>query len=225
VQGDKIVTNKTNVKNPSYSNTGYTNPAPGVNTPRWDRADYFANRTAVAALFTNVADGERAINALKAAGIMPDHIGIAMRERNAQGVIVEETGTHATKGDVKGAVGGGLLGGLAGFLVGIGALVLPGIGPVISAGVLTAALGTIGATTATGAVVGGAVGGVAGALVGLGIPREEAKYFEEGFRKGGMLVTVNAPNRAAEVAQILERYSGDLAASAFPTPRTTSTMS
>ena len=50
--------------------------------------------------------------------------------------------------------------------------------------------------------VGGAVGGVAGALVGLGIPKEEARYFDEGFRKGGMLVTVNAPNRAAEVVQI-----------------------
>ena len=217
----------TNPKNPNYpANTGtnYTNPAPGVNTPKWERADYYSSRTTVAALFTDSSAGERAINALKAAGVNPDQIGVAMRDRNAQGAMVEETGTHATSGAVKGAVSGGVLGGLAGLLIGIGALAIPGIGPVISAGVLTTALGTAGATAATGAAVGGAVGGMAGALVGLGIPKEEAHYFDEGFKKGGMLVTVNAPNRAAEVAQILERNGGDLAASAMPTPRSTSTM-
>jgi hypothetical protein len=218
------VTNKTNTGNPTYPSQGYTNTTAGTNAPRWERADYYANRTAVAALFTNTADGERAINALKAAGVTAAQIGVAMRDRNAQGTIIEETGTRATKGAVTGAVGGGLLGGLAGFLVGIGALAIPGIGPVVSAGVLTTALGTVGATAATGAAVGGTVGGLAGALVGMGIPHEEAKYFDAGFRKGGMLVTVNAPNRAAEVAQILERNGGDLAASAMPTPRSTSSM-
>jgi len=148
MQGDSIVTNKTDMNNPVKTTPNYTNPAPGVNTPRWERADYYANRTAVAALFTNTADGERAINALKVAGVNADQIGIAMRDRTAQGVVIEETGTHATKGAVKGAVGGGLLGGLAGFLVGIGALAIPGIGPVVSAGVLTTVLGTVGATVA-----------------------------------------------------------------------------
>jgi len=224
MQGDLTVTNKTNMNNPNTS-TNYANPAPGANTPKWERTDYYAKRTAIAALFANSADGEKAINGLKVAGVNADQIGIAMRDRTAQGVVIEETGTHATKGAVKGAVGGGVLGGLAGFLVGIGALAIPGIGPVISAGVLTTVLGTLGATAATGAAVGGAVGGVAGALVGLGIPKEEAKYFDEGFRKGGMLVTVNAPNRAAEVAQILERNGGDLAASTMPTPRSTPSMS
>jgi hypothetical protein len=186
---------------------------PSKNTQRWERADYYADRKAVAALFHNPADGERAINALKAAGFKGDQIGVAMRDRNAQGYLIEEHGTKATEGAVSGAVGGGLLGGLAGFLVGIGALAIPGIGPVVSAGILSTAL----ATAATGAGVGAVVGGVAGALVGLGIPDHEAKYFDEGFRKGGMLVTVNAPKRTAEAAEILERSGADLGASSMST--------
>ena len=201
-----------------------TNTPPATNVNRWDRADYYAKRTAVAALFAKTADGEKAIMDLKAVGIPADQIGVAMRDRNAQGVVVEETGAHATKGAVTGAVGGGLLGGLAGFLVGIGALAIPGIGPVISAGVLTTVLGTVGATAVTGAAVGGAVGGVAGALVGLGIPHDEAKYFDEGFRKGGMLVTVTAANRASEVAQILQRNGGDLSPSSMPSASGTTSM-
>src|SRR5438445_11449576 len=98
-----------------------------ANTPRWERADYYRDRKAVAALFQNPADGERAINALKNAGFKGDQIGVALRDRNAQGKVIEETGTKATEGAVSGAVGGGILGGLAGFLVGIGALVIPGI--------------------------------------------------------------------------------------------------
>lgn len=191
-----------------------TNKTP-VST-QWDRAGYYAKRTAVAALFTSAADGEKAVMALKAKGIPADQIGIAMRDRDAQGVMIEETGTHATKGAVQGAVSGGVLGGVAGFLVGIGALAIPGIGPVVSAGILTSVLGTAGATAVAGAAVGGTVGGVAGALVGLGIPHEEAKYFDEGFRKGGMLVTVTAKDRAAEVAQVLQQNGGDLSPASQP---------
>jgi len=100
----------------------------------------------------------------------------------------------------------GLLGGLAGFLVGIGALAIPGIGPVISAGVLTTALGTVGATAATGAAVGGAVGGVAGALVGLGIPEEDAQFYAEGVKRGGVLVTVQtSDDRANDALNIMRQ--------------------
>ena len=195
-----------------------TNTKPVTKTTQWDRADYYAKRKAVAALFTSSADGEKAVMALKSAGIPANQIGIAMRDRDAQGAMIEETGTQATKGAVKGAVSGGLLGGVAGFLVGIGALAIPGIGPVVSAGILTSVLGTAGATAVAGAAVGGTVGGVAGALVGLGIPHDEAKYFDEGFRKGGMLVTVTTPDRASEVAQILMTNGGDLSPASQPTP-------
>ncbi len=54
-----------------------------------------------------------------------------------------------------------------------------------------------------------------GALVGMGVPEEEARYFETGFRSGGVLVSVNAENRAMEALQILERNGADTGSSMY----------
>jgi hypothetical protein len=61
------------------------------------------------------------------------------------------------------------VGGALGLLAGIGALAIPGVGPLIAAGPIMAALAGLG--------VGGAVGGLVGALVGMGIPEYEAKRY------------------------------------------------
>src|SRR5919197_6257901 len=173
--------------------------------------DYYAGRTTIACTFDNRTDAERAINALKDAGFTGDQIGIALRDQKAQGQMAEQTGTRAATGAATGAAGGGLLGGLTGFLVGIGALAIPGIGPVVAGGALATALGIAGGTAAAGAGIGAAAGGLVGGLVGLGIPEEEAKYFESGFRSGRTLVTVNAgTGRATEAVDVLRSYGGDI---------------
>jgi len=181
-----------------------------TNNPYVDLNAYYSGRKTVGALFTNRDDAERAINALKANGFRGDQIGIAMRDRTAQGQLIEDTGSKAGAGATTGAVSGGLLGGVVGFLVGVGALVIPGIGPVISAGILTTALGTAGATAVAGAGVGIVAGGLVGGLVGLGIPETEAKYFDTGFRTGSTLVTVNAGGRLMDAVQVLQQYGGDI---------------
>lgn len=182
-----------------------------LNVNRYDYGDYYANRQTVAASFEDKDEAERAIHALKDAGYSGDQIGIAMRDRNAQGELAEETGTKAAEGAASGALGGGLLGGLVGFLVGAGALAIPGVGPVIAGGVLASTFGLAGGTAVAGAGIGAAAGGIVGALVGLGIPEEEAKHFESGFREGRALVTVNAgAGRATEAVDILRAYGGDI---------------
>ncbi len=198
-----------------------------VNVQRYDYGDYYRNRNTVAATFEDRDDAERAINALKDAGFTGDQIGVALRDRNAQGQLAEETGTHAAEGAAAGAVGGGVLGGLVGFLVGIGALAIPGIGPVLAGGALASALGVAGGTAAAGAGIGAVTGGIVGALVGLGIPEEEARYHEQGFRSGRTLVTVNAgAGRAGEAVDILRSYGGDIGPAATRTSGTsTSTAS
>jgi hypothetical protein len=104
-----------------------------------------AERRTVAGLFPDRDRAEQAIAALKAAGFTGDQIGVVRRERTAQGVLLEETGTQvAEEAATTGALGGGLLGGLAGLLIGIGALVIPGIGPVVAGGVLATAFGVAG---------------------------------------------------------------------------------
>lgn len=179
-------------------------------SPNWDASKYYSGRQTVGALFQNRSDAENAINALKARGFRGDQVGIAMRDRTAQGELIQETDTKAAETAATGAVSGGVLGGVLGFLVGVGALAIPGIGPVISAGVLTSVLGTAGATALAGAGIGAATGGVLGALVGMGIPESEAAYFDTGFRKGHVLVTVNAGSRITEAVDVLQQYGGDL---------------
>ena len=160
-----------------------------------------------------LASGRRTVAAaLRAAGFRPEDVGVALRDRTAQGELVEETGTKAAEGAAAGVLGGGLLGGLVGLLVGVGALALPGLGPVVAGGALASAFGLAGGTAVAGAGIGAAAGGLVGALVGMGIPEEEAQYFERGFRAGGVLVTVHARGRAPEALRLLERHGADTGA-------------
>ncbi len=168
-----------------------------------------SGRSTIAGLFHEREGAERAINDLKDAGFAADQIGVAMRDRTAQGELAEDTGTKAAQGATSGALGGGLLGGVVGFLVGVGALAIPGVGPVVAGGMLASALGMGGGTALAGAGIGAAAGGIVGALVGMGIPEEEAKHFETGFKAGGALVTVNAAARAMDAMAILERNGAD----------------
>ena len=81
-----------------------------------------------------------------------------------------EKNTKAPEGTAAGVTAGGVVGGTLGLLAGIGALAIPGVGPIIAAGPIMGALAGLG--------VGGAVGGLVGALVGMGIPEYEAKRYE-----------------------------------------------
>jgi CBS domain-containing protein len=180
------------------------------------RARNLTGRNTVAGLFRDRDSAERAIEDLKEAGFKGDQIGIVMRDPSGGGRVTErrETdrhGSHATSGAMTGVVGGGLLGGLAGYLLAIGALTIPGIGPVLAGGAIAEALGlgVIGTTAAVGAGIGAAAGGLVGALVGMGIPEEEARYFEKGLGTEEVLVTVKAGDRVMEALAILETNDAD----------------
>jgi uncharacterized protein (TIGR02271 family) len=163
----------------------------------------------VVGLFRDQPAAERAIQRLTAAGFTQEQIGVAVRDRERQDAIIDETGTQAAEGAKTGAVSGGVVGGVVGLLAGVGALAIPGIGPIIAGGAL--------ASTLAGAGIGAAAGGLLGALVGMGIPEEDARHFEHGFKQGGILVTVNAGARSAEARRSLLESGADLG----PTARTT----
>jgi hypothetical protein len=158
-------------------------------------------RKTIAALFNDRDHAKNAIEDLKASGFQEADIGVALRDRNADDQMLQDTGTMASEGAASGAVSGGIVGTLIGVLVGLGALAVPGVGPVIAGGILGAAL--------AGAGIGAASGGLLGALVGLGIPESEAAHLDAGFRAGGTVVTVNALGRTAEAVEILRRNGGD----------------
>ncbi len=90
-------------------------------------------------------------------------------------------------------------GGALGWLAGIGLLAIPGVGPLIAAGPIMAAI--------AGAGIGSAVGGMTGALIGMGIPEYEAKRYETFVREGGFLLSVHVDDSdwRKKAQEILER--------------------
>jgi hypothetical protein len=153
----------------------------------------------VVGIFSHRSAAEAALRDLRDAGFKDERIGIAMQERVEQGDLLDDAGSASAEGAAKGAVSGGLVGGLVGLL---GSLLIPGLGPVLAGGVLASTLAGVG--------LGAATGGILGALMGLGVPEEDAKHFDQGFREGGTLITVDAGVRTPEALAILSRHEVDL---------------
>jgi len=171
----------------------------------------------VVGLFRERRQAELTIRELKQEGFTDNQIGVLMQDPASQKDLAEATGTKVAESATAGAVGGGVAGGLLGLLAGVGALAIPGVGPIIAGGAL--------ASTLAGAGIGAAAGGLLGALVGMGVPEEDARYFETGLRSGGVLVTVNAGSRAEEARQIIRGRGGELEArgAAYESSRSTGT--
>jgi hypothetical protein len=158
----------------------------------------------VAGVFESQGDAEKALNELKDAGFSPDRVSVVAKDTRETQTMVERSDMAGaeTSGAATGALLGGLTGGLAGWLVGIGALAIPGIGPIVAAGAL--------ATTLGGAAVGAVAGGLVGALVGAGIPEEDARTYETHVKEGRILITAQATTgqQAQAARDAFDRFGG-----------------
>jgi len=164
----------------------------------------------VVGLFDTMSEAQNVVQQLVDVGFDRNEISLLANDARGEFQSSRAVGDSSStaEGAGAGAVGGGVLGGVLGLLVGVGALAIPGIGPVLAAGPLAAALGTAGASTLVGAGIGAAAGGVIGALVGAGIPEEDANFYAEGVRRGGTLVMVKADDTMAQRAYDLMRSNG-----------------
>lgn len=144
------------------------------------------SKKSVICIATSLQQAEVIVDDLKAAGFNNNDISVLFPDKSSTRDFAHEKSTKAPEGAVTGAGTGVAVGGALGWLAGIGALAIPGIGPLVAAGPILAAL--------SGAAVGGAVGGIAGALVGLGIPEYEAKRYEGKVKDGNILVSVHTDN-------------------------------
>ena len=158
-----------------------------------------ATRTTLVGVFEDRSQAEQAVVDLERAGFNSEQIGYAIRGADdvRGGMIVDAQGTKDGVGAARGAATGASVGAILGAAA---ALILPGVGPVVSLGILTMAAG--------GAVAGTAVGGILGAMTGLGISEEEAQFYEREFHSGRAIVAVKAGERAGDAAEILRRHGG-----------------
>src|SRR6201994_2160256 len=139
--------------------------------------------TAAFGIYPSNSAAETAVDQLVAAGFSNDDVSVLMANSNGSRDFAAEKNTKAPEGATTGVGVGGAVGGTLGLLAGIGALAIPGVGPLIAAGPIMGALAGLG--------VGGAVGGLIGALVGMGMPEYEAKRYEGRIKEGGVLLSVH----------------------------------
>src|SRR4051812_47292190 len=92
-------------------------------------------RIALVGIFDDRSAAEEAIAELESAGFDAEQIGFAIRGSDVAsgGMITDTVGAKDKSGAVTGAVAGGLTGGIIAAAV---TALLPGVGPVLSAGML-----------------------------------------------------------------------------------------
>jgi hypothetical protein len=147
----------------------------------------------VSRLYDSYSQAQRTVEALEKAGFTSSEVSLVSRYRD------DDTLADEASGAATGATAGAVAGGTAGLLAALGVIAIPGIGPLVAAGVL--------ATTLVGAAGGGAVGGLLGALTDYGVSEEEAHVYLEGVRRGSSLVTVRTDDdKAGRAEAILDSY-------------------
>jgi hypothetical protein len=185
--------------------------------------------TAVFGIYGTRTHAEEAVDALRGAGFRNTDISALFPDNQGSKDFAHEKNTKAPEGTAAGATTGAVVGGVLGWLAGIGALAIPGVGPLIAAGPIMGALAGAGTL--------GVAGGIVGALVGMGMPEYEAKRYEGRIKEGGILLSVHCDGGdwVSRAKEILKRTgaediassgeaSGDYANSDRPVSRAASTL-
>ena len=124
------------------------------------------------------AAGARALHAL---GVARDQISVVSRNHDEAGALAEQM--DASPGaDIEDSRPAARLGELGGQVLAAIALVMPGIGPIVAAGPLSADLGE---------AVGHAAGGLASVLASAGVPQARAGALQREVERGSVLVAVH----------------------------------
>jgi len=143
---------------------------------------------AIAGIFDSRADAERAVYGLRSAGIPNDRIAFltpGTSDEEVESAVPSSDTEQPGMGKAMGGAVGGAIGAAGGATLGaaVASLLVPGVGPVLAAGLVGAAILGVGGA-ATGAAVGAAMeSGLAG-----GLSRDELHIYEDALRKGRSLV-------------------------------------
>jgi len=152
--------------------------------------------TQVTHIYDDASTAREVVAALEDAGFTSSEISIVTQKGDSLSTTTADgVGDGATTGATIGLVAGTG----AGLLASLGVLAIPGIGPLVAAGVLATTLATAAAGTVT--------GGLLGALIDYGVSPDHAEVYAENVRRGGTLVSVKADGeRLAEAEEIMQEY-------------------
>jgi hypothetical protein len=149
----------------------------------------------VAGIFQSRANAERAVANLRSAGIANDYINFLTPGTSDEKVEASVPTTETEQpgmGSAMGGAVGGAMGAAGGATIGVAlaSLLVPGVGPVLAAGVIGAAL-----LGAGGAAAGAAAGGALEDSI-EGLPHDELFVYEDALRQGRSVVIVVAKDEA-----------------------------
>lgn len=144
-------------------------------------------------VFSSRQEAEQALNELKASGFPMDNVSIIARDADQD----EQLGGAQVSeriGNKDVSSGTGVVGEIAtdsalgAVLVGLGSLAIPGIGPVIAAGSVGAALI---ATVASTGIEAAATTGLVRVITDLGVSEEQARIYSDRLHQGNYLAIVD----------------------------------
>lgn len=155
----------------------------------------------VAGIFHSRSDAERAAENLRSAGISDDRINLLIPGTTAEEIETAVPTTETEQPGMGGALGGtvgGAIGAAGGMSMGaaLASLLIPGVGPVLAAGIIGAALLGVG-----GAAAGAAAGNAMEENI-EGLPVDEVYVYEDALRKGhSVVIAVAEDEERAEAAR------------------------
>jgi hypothetical protein len=140
-------------------------------------------------------EAERALRTLREAGFGRNEIGVAMRraDKGGEGAPNGNLDQRTTQGTPPTTLNGMDLNAL--LTLGVRSGVVPGVGPTIAIGPLSAIFSDAAANNGTSRLV--------HALEGAGVPATLAAYYQNEFEAGRVIVTVDAGQRCREATDIL----------------------
>ncbi|MEG5026234.1 histidine kinase [Microcoleus sp. AT8-B1] len=151
--------------------------------------------------FSNYRDTELALMELQSTGFPMNKVSVVAEKLDNSEIAGASAGKSTDEkvggGAKAGATAGVVTGGLIGLLGSIGALAIPGVGPVMAGG----AIATLLADTVVGGAIGAAAGGLVGGLVGLGVPEDKAKAYNDRVSRGEYLVFVEGTDAELATAE------------------------
>jgi hypothetical protein len=157
-----------------------------------------SNMEAIAGIFDSRADAERAVYGLRSAGIATDRV-VFLTPGTTDEVVESSVTVTDTEQPGMGKAMGGAVGGALGVAGGgtlgaaVASLLVPGVGPVIAAGLVGAALLGVG-----GAATGAAAGAALESGLAEGLSRDELYLYEDALRKGRSVVIAFAEDENAD---------------------------
>ena len=156
------------------------------------------NHPLVLALFDRPADVTAAARALHAAGVAREQISVIARNHDEEGALAEQLG--ATPGaEVEESRPAAVVGELSGLVLAAIAYVLPGVGPIVAAGPLSAGLGE---------AAGHVAGGIAAALADAGVDPDRAASLQSEVERGAILLGVHVHGDPERVRATLASAGG-----------------